>query len=99
MNFVERIIYWYEYMFYKEYTCFNCGIDFRMQKMNEEEEKDTSPACSYSCLMAGLGGPEKSKEIEEFRDKYGKDWKVEYTKYIKDPINRPRHREKKMLKE
>lgn len=83
MNILEKIVYYYEYLFYKEYICFNCGIDFRMKKMEEEDERDTSPACSYSCLMAGLGGPEKSAEIKEFRNKYGKDWKNEYIKYLK----------------
>ena len=69
MNFIERIIYCYEYVFYKEYTCFNCGIDFRMPKMSEGEEEDTSPACSYSCLVAGL---RRSQQIEKFKNKFGK---------------------------
>jgi DNA-directed RNA polymerase subunit RPC12/RpoP len=82
MNLVEKIIYCYEYIFYKEYTCFNCGVNFRMKKMDDE---DTSPACSYSCLMTG--GVERSERIQEFKNKHGKNWKIEYTKYIKDPEN------------
>lgn len=75
MNFIERIIYWYECIFYKEYTCFNCGIDFRMKKVENDEEM--IPACSYGCLMGGVAG--------QFQSKHGKNWKVEFTRYIKSP--------------
>lgn len=82
MNFVEKIIYCYEYLFYKEYTCFNCGVDFRMKKM--EDDEDISPACSYSCMMGGVAALDRMKQIQEFRDKYGINWKAEFTKYIKN---------------
>ena len=50
-----------------------------MKKM--EDDEDSIPACSYSCMMTG--GLERSRRIDEFRAKYGKNWRVEYTKYIK----------------
>ena len=78
MNFVEKIIY---YLSYKEYTCFNCGIDFRMKKMKDDE--DLIPACSYGCLMGGVAGSKRSEEIASFKEKYGNNWKTEFTKYIK----------------
>ena len=82
MNFIEKIIYYYEYVFYKEYTCFNCGVDFRMKKVENDEEM--IPACSYSCLMGGVAGLRRSQQIDEFKEKYGKNWKIEFTKYIKN---------------
>ena len=81
MNFIERIVYCYEYVFYTQYTCFNCGVDFRMKKM--EDDEDLAPACSYGCLVGGVGGNERGREIQACKDKYGKDWKIKFTKYIK----------------
>ena len=80
MNFVEKIIYCYKYMFYKEYTCFNCGVDFRMKKLENDEE--SIPVCGYSCMITGC--IERDDKIKEFRYKYGKNWRMEYTKYIKE---------------
>jgi len=83
-------------LFYKEYTCFGCGIDFRMKRMKEDVEFDFSPACSYSCLMAVLPNREKQDEIKKFKEIFGNNWKIEYTKYIKIPINGPGYRRKKL---
>jgi len=55
-----------------------------MKRMKEDVEFDFSPACSYSCLMARLPNKEKQDEIDSFKKKYGNEWKVEYTKYIKN---------------
>ena len=95
MSFSEKIIWCYEYLFYKQYTCFNCGLDFRTQKLHGDNDIDFTPACSYSCLMGGLCEEWKAKEIQEFRSKYGLGWQKEYIKYIKIPINRPRHHQEK----
>ena len=83
MNFTNKIIFCYEYLFYKQYTCFGCGVDFQMKQMKEDEDFDFSPACSYSCLMAVLPNKEKQLEIDNFKNKYGKEWKIKYAKYIK----------------
>lgn len=96
MNFADKLIYCYEYLFYKEYTCFGCGVDFRMKRMKDDVEFDFSPACSYSCLMAGLPNREKQNEIKKFKEKFGDTWKIEYTKYIKNPINDSENRSKKL---
>jgi hypothetical protein len=87
MNFADKVIFCYEYLFYKQYTCFGCGVDFRMKRMKEDEDFDFSPACSYSCLMAYLPNKEKQIEIDKFKNKYGNEWKIEYTKYLKNYIN------------
>lgn len=81
MNFAENLVYWYQYIFYTKYTCFNCGVDFRMKRM--EDDEDLAPACSYGCLMGGLAGPKRTEEIQACKDKYGKDWKIKFIKYIK----------------
>ena len=96
MNIVEKAIYCYEYLFYKEYTCFGCGMNFRMKRMKEDQDFDFNPACSYNCLMAVLPNNEKQDEIEKFREKYGNEWKKEYTNYLKNYINRPRYRSEKL---
>jgi hypothetical protein len=96
MNFIEKIIYCYEFVFYKEYVCFNCGLNFRMQQTAERDCKNFIPACSYSCMCGGLCSTDKRNEIREFKDKYGDEWKIEYIKYIKEPINRPTNYDKKM---
>lgn len=84
MNLVEKIVYYYEYIFYKEYTCFNCGIKFRMKQMDDDDHIDFSPACSYSCLMGGLCSTAKRKEIGEFKEKYGEEWKNKYIEFLKN---------------
>lgn len=96
MNFADKVVYCYEYLFYKEYTCFGCGFDFRMKRMKEDVEFDFSPACSYRCLMAVLPNSEKQDEINKFKENFGDAWKIEYTKYIKNYINRPEYRREKM---
>jgi hypothetical protein len=83
MNFIEKIIYCYEYVFYTKYTCFNCGIDFRMKKM--EDDTDLSPACSYGCLMGGLCSTFKQEEIQSFKEKYGEGWKIKYIEFLRRP--------------
>ena len=44
--------------------------------------EDINLAYSYTCFMGG--GFDRMKQIQEFRDKYGKNWKAEFTKYIKN---------------
>lgn len=97
MSFSEKIIWCYKYLFYTQYTCFNCGLDFRTQKLHGDDNINFTPACSYSCLMS-LCDEIKSIEIREFRTKYDSEWQKEYIKYIKISINRPRHYEEKIQK-
>ena len=80
MNLIEKITYCYEYIFYRKEVCFICGRNFTLY----DNDEDIIPACSKSCIMEGLNNKEKREERERFRKQYGKNWKIEYVKYIKN---------------
>ena len=82
MNFIEKIVYCYEYVFYKEYTCFNCGLPFRMKQTEEMDSINCMPTCSNSCLMSVLS-TDIYNLTEEFIKRFGDNWKMEYLKYLK----------------
>ena len=79
MNFVEKVIYYYEYLFYKQEVCFICGRLFTLY----DNDEDLIPACSKSCIMEGLNNIKKREQRQQFKLLYGKNWKSEYKKYLK----------------
>ena len=84
MNFIEKIVYYYEYLFYEKYVCHNCGRDFRMKFEKDHEDEDFIPACSKTCLFGGLCSRYKIDEIDSYKAKYGDQWRVKYIEFLKN---------------
>ena len=84
MNFIEKIVYCYEYLFYEEYVCYNCGLNFRMKFEKDHGDDDFIPACSRSCLFGGLCSTYKTDQIKSFKAKYGDQWRVNYIEFLKN---------------
>jgi hypothetical protein len=80
MNFIKKIMYFYECVFYQEELCFICGNKFCLY----DKDKDIIPACSKGCIMEGLNNEEKRKERENFKENHGENWKKEYIKFLID---------------